>query len=124
MISRLSLVLIAVLAVFLAWNQDSSVFRIVSFAWGGFGGAFGPVVLLALFWRRSNRQGAIAGMLAGGIMIFIWKFGVRPMGGVLDIYELLPAFLVGLILNIIVSLATSKPEKELTDLFDEVTAMK
>ena len=124
LISRLSLVLIAVLAVFLAWNQDSSVFRIVSFAWGGFGGAFGPVVLLALFWRRSNRQGAIAGMLAGGIMIFIWKFGVRPMGGVLDIYELLPAFLVGLILNIIVSLATSKPEKELTDLFDEVTAMK
>lgn len=63
-------------------------------------------------------------MLAGGIMIFIWKFGVRPMGGILDIYELLPAFLVGLILNIVVSLATSKPEKELTDLYDEVTAMK
>ena len=94
LISRISLIIIAVVAVFLAWNQDSSVFRIVSFAWGGFGGAFGPVVLLALFWRRSNRKGAIAGMLAGGIMIFVWKFGVRPMGGILDIYELLPAFLI------------------------------
>ena len=124
LISRISLIIIAVVAVFLAWNQDSSVFRIVSFAWGGFGGAFGPVVLLALFWRRSNRKGAIVGMLAGGIMIFVWKFGVRPMGGILDIYELLPAFLTGLFVNVIVSLLTAKPEKNLTDIYDEVTAMK
>ena len=124
LVSRLSLIVIAVVAVFLAWNKDSSVFRIVSFAWAGFGASFGPVVLLALFWRRSNRYGAIAGMLAGGIMIFIWKFAVRPMGGILDIYELLPAFIIALVINIIVSLATKAPDKELTDLYDEVTAMK
>ena len=124
LVSRLSLIVIAVVAVFLAWNKDSSVFRIVSFAWAGFGASFGPIVLLALFWRRSNRYGAIAGMLAGGIMIFIWKFAVRPMGGILDIYELLPAFIIALVINIIVSLATKAPDKELTDLYDEVTAMK
>ena len=82
------------------------------------------VVLLALFWKRSNRYGAIAGMLCGGIMIFVWKFAIRPMGGVLDIYELLPAFVIALAVNIIVCLLTAKPEKELTDVFDEVTAMK
>ena len=124
LVSRLSLVLIAIVAIFLAWNQDSSVFRIVSFAWAGFGASFGPVVLLALFWRRSNRYGAIAGMLCGGIMIFVWKFAIRPMGGILDIYELLPAFLIALAVNVIVCLVTAKPEKELTDVFDEVAAMK
>ena len=124
LVSRLSLVLIAVVAVFLSWNQDSSVFRIVSFAWGGFGASFGPVVLLALFWRRSNKYGAICGMIAGGVMIFVWKFAIRPLGGALDIYELLPAFLIALAVNVIVSLLTSKPEEELTEVFDEVKAMK
>ena len=124
LVSRISLVVIAIVAVFLAWDQNSSVFRIVSFAWAGFGATFGPVVLLALFWKRSNRYGAIAGMITGGIMIFVWKFAVRPMGGMLDIYELLPAFIIAIVVNIIVSLVTPKPEKEITELFDEVGAMK
>ncbi len=88
-VARASLLVIAVIGVFLAWNPDSSVFRIVSFAWAGFGAAFGPLVLFSLFWRRTNSQGALAGMVVGGAMIFIWKFLVRPMGGILDIYELL-----------------------------------
>ncbi|MFR2156573.1 MAG: sodium:solute symporter family transporter [Evtepia gabavorous] len=66
---------IAIVGIFLAWNPDSSVFQIVSFAWAGFGSAFGPVVLFALFWKRTNKQGAIAGMVAGGAMVFIWKPG-------------------------------------------------
>lgn len=123
-ISRISLIAIAIIGVILAWNPDSSVFGIVSFAWAGFGASFGPVVLLALFWRRSNRYGAMAGMLTGGIMIFIWKFLVRPLGGVLDIYELLPSFLIALAVNVIVSLLTPAPEKEVTSLYDKVTAMK
>ena len=68
-------------AIFLAWNPDSSVFYIVSFAWAGFGAAFGPLVLFSLFWKRTNLQGAIAGMVAGGVMVFVWKYLVRPMGG-------------------------------------------
>ena len=108
----------------LAWDSTSNVFKIVSFAWAGFGAAFGPVMLLSLFWKRSNKYGAVAGMLAGGIMIFVWKFAVRPLGGILDIYELLPAFLIGLAVNVIVSLVTPKPEQEILDTFEEVKTMK
>lgn len=115
---------ISVIAIFLARDPDSSVFRIVSFAWAGFGAAFGPVVLCALFWKRANKYGAISGMLAGGAMVFIWKFLVRSAfaGTVLDIYELLPAFIVGLAVIIVVSLLTKAPDKEITDKFDEVKA--
>ena len=93
-IARLTVIVIAIISMILAWNPDSSVFKIVSFAWAGFGAAFGPVMLFALFWKRSNRWGALAGMLSGSVMVFVWKFLVRPMGGVWDLYELLPAFLV------------------------------
>lgn len=118
LISRASLLIIAVIGIFLAWDPNSSVFGIVSFAWAGFGATFGPVVLIALFWKRSNRVGAFAGMLAGGLMIFIWKFIVRPMGGLWDIYELLPAFVIALLVNIIVSLLTKAPEEEVVKTFE------
>lgn len=120
-ISRISLILIAIAGVVLAWNPDSSVFQIVSFAWAGFGAAFGPVMLLALFWRRSNLYGAIAGMIAGGIMIFVWKFVIRSFGGFWDIYELLPAFIFALLVNVIISLLTKAPSKELTDVYDSIS---
>lgn len=119
-ISRVSLVVIAVIGVFLAWDSNSSVFQIVSFAWAGFGASFGPVVLLALFWKRSNKYGAFAGMLVGGVMIFVWKFLVRPLGGVLDIYELLPAFVLAILVNVIVSLATKAPDAEIVKTFESV----
>ena len=121
--ARLTLIVVAVLGIVLAWNPDSSVFNIVSFAWAGFGAVFGPVMIMALFWKRANKYGALAGMLGGGGMIFIWKFAVRPMGGVWDLYELLPAFLTGLILIVIVSLLTPKPEDEIVEEFEKVKAM-
>lgn len=120
LVSRISLVVVAVIGIILAWDPGSSVFQIVSFAWGGFGASFGPVVLLALFWRRSNRNGALAGMLVGGITIFVWKFLLRPLGGALDIYELFPAFFIALGVNVLVSLLTPAPEKEITDVYDSV----
>ena len=91
---------------------------------GGFGAAFGPVVLFALFWKRTTKWGALAGMVCGGAMIFIWKFLVRPLGGILDIYELLPAFIIASIAIVVVSLLTPAPEKEITDEFEAVKAMK
>ena len=96
------------------------IFGIVSFAWAGFGAVFGPVVLFALFWRRSNWQGALAGMISGGAMVFIWKYLVRPLGGVWNIYELLPAFSVSCLMIVIVSLLTKAPSKEITEEFDRV----
>lgn len=117
---KITLLLIAIVAMFIARDPNSSVFTIVSFAWAGFGAVFGPVVLLALFWRRSNWQGTLAGMICGGSMVFIWKYGISTLGGAWGIYELLPAFLVAIAANIIVSLITKAPSKEITDEFDLV----
>lgn len=111
---------IAVVGVFLAWNPDSSVFRIVSFAWAGFGASFGPLMLFSLFWKRTTKQGAIAGMLAGGVMVFLWKFAIAPMGGVWAIYELLPAFLVSCLVIVVVSLLTPAPDAEIVTEFEDV----
>ncbi len=122
--ARVTVLLISVIAMFIARDSNSSVFQIVSFAWAGFGASFGPLVLLALFWKRSNFQGALAGMVSGGVMVFVWKFLVRPMGGLLNIYELLPAFLVGLAFNVVVSLLTAEPSQEIQDEFDQVASMK
>lgn len=119
-VARMTVVIISMISVVLAWDQDSSVFQIVSFAWAGFGAAFGPVMLLALFWKRSNQYGALAGMVSGGAMVFIWKYLVRPMGGVLDIYELLPAFILALLINVFISLMTTKPSKEIVEEFESV----
>lgn len=118
--ARLTVIGIALVAVVLAWNPDSSVFTIVSFAWAGFGASFGPVMLFALFWKRSNLPGAIAGMVAGNVTVFVWKYGIKPMGGIWGIYELLPAFLVACAAIIIVSLATAAPSKEICDKFDSI----
>lgn len=118
--ARIVLIIIAGIGVFIARDPNSSVFGIVSFAWAGFGAAFGPIMLLALFWKRANRYGAIVGMLGGGIMIFVWKFLVKPIGGVFGIYELLPGFIVGLLLCVVVSLLTPAPEKEIVEEFESI----
>lgn len=118
--ARVTVIVISLIAIVIATDQNSSVFNIVSFAWAGFGAAFGPIMLFALFWKRSNRYGAIAGMITGGAMVFIWKYLVRPMGGILDIYELLPAFLLASFVIVVVSLATPAPEKEVTDQYESI----
>lgn len=118
--ARLTVVIIAVIAAFIARDPNSSIFTIVSFAWAGFGASFGPVMLFSLFWRRTTRTGALAGMISGGAMVFIWKYLVRPIGGAWDIYELLPAFLVACAFIIIVSLLTKAPEQEILNEFDSI----
>ena len=120
LIARSTVVMISIVAVIIAWNPDSSVFKIVSFAWAGFGAAFGPIVLFSLFWKRTNMYGALAGLVSGGAMVFVWKFIVRPMGGALDIYELLPAFIVSSVCIVIVSLLTKKPDASVYEEFEKV----
>lgn len=118
--ARVTVLLISVVAVIIAWNPDSSVFGIVSFAWAGFGAVFGPVMLFALFWKRSNRNGALAGMIVGGVMVFVWKYLIAPMGGIWAIYELLPAFICSSITIVVVSLLTAPPSKEIVEEFESV----
>jgi sodium/proline symporter len=121
-LSRLTLLALAIIAVVIALDESSVIFTIVSFAWAGFGATFGPIMILSLFWRRINRAGAIAGMISGGSMVFIWKLLIKPLGGIFGIYELLPAFIVSCLFIVAVSLTTAEPSKEVTDEFDSVKA--
>ena len=125
-ISRATVVVIAIISIFIAWNPDSSIFEIVSFAWAGFGAAFGPVILFSLFWKRTTLYGALAGMISGGISIFVWKFLVAKYIGkyisILNIYELLPAFIIASLAIVIVSLLGKEPSKEIQDQFDLVAS--
>lgn len=122
-IARATVVVVSIIAAFLASDPNSSVFNIVSFSWAGFGAAFGPVVLFSLFWKRTNKWGALAGMLSGGAMVFIWEYVLTPLGGVFAIYELLPAFIVACLAIVVVSLLTPAPSKEVIADFEKVSAM-
>ena len=117
-VARSVMIIISLIAAFLARDPDSSVFRVVSFAWAGFGAAFGPTMLMALFWKRSNKWGALAGMIVGGVMVFVWKFLIAPMGGAWAIYELLPAFCCALVAIVVVSLLTPAPRQTVLDQFE------
>ena len=119
-ISRITLLLIAVVAIVIALDENSVIFTIVSFAWAGFGATFGPLMLFSLFWKRTTRAGAIAGMLGGAGMVFVWNLLVRPLGGLWDIYELLPAFIFSSLCIVVVSLLTPQPSREIQREFEEV----
>lgn len=118
-VSRIMLVVITVIGMIIAWNENSVIFEIVSFAWSGFGATFGPIILFSLFWKRTNRVGAVAGMVSGGAMVFIWKLLLKPLGGIFGIYELMPAFLISCAFIVIVSLCTEKPSAELEEEFEK-----
>jgi sodium/proline symporter len=119
-VSRIVLVLITFFAIFVATGKNKVIFSIVDFAWAGFGAAFGPLMIFSLFWKRTTYAGAIAGMIAGGGMVFLWNFVISKLGGVWGIYELLPAFLFSCIVIVVVSLCTKKPSEEIQKEFDSV----
>lgn len=119
-ISRITLLAITGVAIIIALDENSVIFNIVSFAWAGFGATFGPLMLMSLFWKRINRWGAIAGMIGGGVMVFVWNLAIRPLGGIWDVYELLPAFIFSCICIVVVSLLTPAPSKEIQQEFEEV----
>lgn len=126
-LSRYCVFGVAILAYLIAWNPESSIMGLVSNAWAGFGAAFGPVVLLSLFWRRANRAGAIAGMLSGGFTVIIWDYipllaGQTP-GIATGLYSLIPGFAAGLLAMTVVSLLTPAPEEEILREFDAVNQM-
>ena len=117
-ISRITLLLVSLFGIIIALDENSVIFKVVSFAWAGFGATFGPIILFSLFWKRTTRAGAIAGMLTGGSMVFIWNMLISRLGGVFAIYELFPAFVLSCIAIIIVSLVTKKPEPAILDEFE------
>ncbi len=119
-VTRITLLIIALIGMVIAWDEESIIFTIVSFAWAGFGATFGPLVIFSLFWKRITKAGAIAGMISGGVMVFVWEYLVTPLGGIFEIYELLPAFIISSIFIVVVSLLTKKPSTEIEADFDTV----
>ena len=111
MISRFTVFLIALIALFLSLNPNSSIFKLVSFAWSGFGGTFGPLILLALYWKGTTAPGAIAGLLCGGIVDVAWHYIPATVHPIFGMYEIVPAFVVCLIVTVVVSLLTKKDAK-------------
>ena len=127
--SRLTVAAVAVLAAIMASRPDSdfvkAVMKLVSFAWGGFGSAFGPVILLALFWRRTTLAGAVSGMVAGAATAFIWKFKLSALAAqhpVFGLYELAPGFAICLFVAVVVSLLGKPPSAETVEEFDRIAA--
>lgn len=122
-VSRVTLLAIALIAMVIAMDENSVIFKIVSFAWAGFGATFGPIMLFSLFWKRTNKAGAIAGMVGGAGMVFLWKLVISKLGGAFAIYELLPAFIFSCVCIVVASLVTTPPSKEIVEDFEAV-AMK
>ena len=127
-ISRATVVVVAVLAFLIAWNPDSSIMGLVSNAWAGLGSAFGPIVLLSLFWRRTNLAGGIAGIVSGGVTVLVWDYlplvHGETLGVATGVYSLAVGFLISVLMIVVFSLATKAPDQEILDEFDRVKAMK
>ena len=122
LVSRITLLVLALIGIVIAMDENSVIFQIVSFAWAGFGATFGPLMLFSLFWKRTNKAGAIAGMVGGAGMVFLWKLVISKLGGVFAIYELLPAFIFSSVCIVVFSLLTKAPSKEIEEDFDAVRA--
>ena len=119
-VTRITLLVLALIGIVIALDENSVIFSIVSFAWAGFGATFGPLVIFSLFWKRTTRAGAIAGMVGGAGMVFLWKLAISGLGGVFAIYELLPAFIFSSACIVVVSLMTKKPSDEILEDFEAV----
>ena len=121
LVSRISVLVIAVLGLLLSLNPESSIFDLVSFAWSGFGGTFGPLILLALYWKGTTAKGAIAGLICGGVTDVAWHY---LSGGLFDVYEILPAFIICLVVTVIVSLCDKNKDPEMLKQYETYKAME
>ncbi|VFQ44685.1 sodium/proline symporter [Desulfoluna butyratoxydans] len=119
-VSRCAVMLVAVFAWMFARNPDSSVLGLVSYAWAGFGATFGPIILLSLYWKRMTRNGALAGIVAGGVTVIVWKQLTGGFLGLFDLYEIVPGFLVSIVVIVAVSLMDKEPAHEIQAEFDAV----
>ena len=127
-VGKIAVIVVAVIAFFIALDPNSSIMVLVSDAWAGFGSAFGPVILLALFWKRSNLAGAVSGMAVGALTVIVWDYLPIMNGDTLytatGLYSLVLGFAFALIVNVIVSLVTKKPSKEITDEFESIKTLE
>lgn len=119
-VTKTATCIVALVAMIIALDPNSSIFNLVSLAWSGFGAAFGPLILFALFWKRTTLKGAISGMIGGGTLSVIWSLYITNLGGIFEVYSLLPAFIFASLLIVIVSLLDKEPSEEIQKEFDAV----
>ena len=128
LISRIAVIAVAILAYLIALNPNNSIMGLVSNAWAGLGSAFGPIVLMSLFWKRTNLQGAVAGIVSGAIAVLVWDYiplvSGQTLGAATGLYSLVVGFALGLICIVVVSLLTPPPSAEMMREFDDVAAKK
>ena len=122
-VSRISVLVIALVGLLLSLNPNSSIFGLVSYAWAGFGGTFGPLIILGLYWKGTTAKGAIAGMITGGVVVVAWH-NLKSLGGIFSIYEILPAFIICLLVTVIVSLCDKNKDPEVAEKFEEYKKME
>ena len=127
-VGKIAVVAIAVIAFAIAINPNSSIMGLVSDAWAGFGAAFGPIVLLSLFWKRFNLAGAASGMATGALVVILWDYipmiGGETLGSVTGLYSLVVGFPIALVVAVIVALCTKKPSKEIEDEFEKAKTVE
>ncbi len=116
LVGRLAVIGLSLVALFLAMDPDSTVLGLVSYAWAGFGAAFGPAIILSLYWQRMNRNGALAGILIGGLTIVVWK---QLSGGIFDIYEIVPGVILATLGIVVVSIMSDEPEPAVLTQFEQ-----
>ncbi|WP_461536871.1 sodium/proline symporter PutP [Spongorhabdus nitratireducens] len=117
-VGQLAVVIVAILATLIALDPDSSVLGMVSYAWAGFGAAFGPALLMSLFWQRMTEWGALSGIVTGGVTVLLWK----PLsGGIFDLYELVPGFILASVAVYLVSCLGPRPATGVEELFGKIT---
>ncbi len=117
-VARITLVVVFLFSILVAYDENSSIFMVVSYAWAGLGASFGPLTLCSLYWRRTTKQGALAGMISGTVVVLVWHNFIKPLGGIFGIYELLPAFIISLLFIVVVSKLTKEPDPEVLYEFD------
>ena len=123
MVSRGTVIVVAIIAAIIATNPNNTVLDLVENAWAGFGATFGPIVLFSLFWKRTTKKGAIAGMITGGVSVIIWrKLGVA-LGGIFSLYEIVPGFLLSALVIYIVSKMDKEPSQDMIDEFEKVQGL-
>jgi sodium/proline symporter len=124
LLARITMVVVTLFGIWVALSGNDSIFRVVSYAWAGLGAAFGPLMLFSLFWKRTTYQGAVAGMLTGGVMVVVWKNLISKLGGYFAVYELLPAFILSCLVIWVVSLLTPKPSDAIISEFEAAKTSK
>lgn len=120
LVSRLTVIIVSVIAILIALNPDNTVLGLVENAWAGFGATFGPIMVFSLFWKKTTKNGAIAGIVTGGLTTIIWRNLGTIYGGIFSLYEIVPGFILSALVIYIVSKLGKEPSKEIQDEFEKV----